>query len=60
MNRKLNVVNVVNNMKVIYMQSTIDKFIEKNRIGEVTGDPETIELTDDKNKVINKYYKFDK
>ena len=35
-------------MSLIYMQSTIENFIEKNRINEVTGDMETIELEDDK------------
>ena len=40
------------------MQSTIENFIEKNRINEVTGDMETIELEDDKGNLINKYYKL--
>ena len=47
-------------MSIIYMQSTIDNFITKNRVSEVTGDPEVVELTDDKDRVISKYYKFDK
>lgn len=45
-------------MSIIYMQSTIDNFFNKNRINEVVGNPEIVELTDDKNNVINKYYKF--
>jgi len=45
-------------MSLIYMQSTIENFIEKNRINEVTGDMETIELEDDKGNLINKYYKL--
>jgi len=40
------------------MQSTIENFIEKNRINEVTGDMETIELEDDKGNLISKYYKL--
>ena len=40
------------------MQSTIENFIEKNRINEVTGDMENIELEDDKGNLINKYYKL--
>ena len=51
---------IKSNMSIIYMQSTIDNFITKNRVGEITGDPEVVELTDDKDRVINKYYKFDK
>ncbi len=46
-------------MGIIYMQSTIDNFINKGRINEVVGDPEIVELKDDKDNVINKYYKFD-
>jgi len=45
-------------MSLIYMQSTIENFIEKNRINEVTGDMETIELEDDKGNLISKYYKL--
>ena len=41
------------------MQSTIDNFINKGRINEVVGDSEIVELTDDKDRVINKYYKFE-
>ena len=46
-------------MPVIYMQSTIDNFVNKGRINEVIGNPEIIELTDDKDNIITKYYKFE-
>ena len=41
------------------MQSTIDNFINKGRINEVVGTPEIVELTDDKDRVISKYYKIE-
>ena len=48
--------------KLIYMQSTIDFIIanHNHRITEIEnrGIPEIIELTDDKDNIINKYFKF--
>lgn len=46
--------------KIIYMQSTIDNMIN-NHPGmindvEAMGEPEVVELTDDKGEVNNKYY----
>lgn len=47
-------------MKVIYMQPTIDNFINKGRIHQLVGDPKIVELTDDKGNIKNKYYIFEK
>ena len=48
--------------KLIYMQSTIDFIIanHNHRITEIEnrGIPEIVELTDDKDNIINKYYKY--
>lgn len=47
-------------MKVIYTQETIDLFLQEGRIGEVEsmGDPEIIDIFDDKDMIVGKYYKF--
>tara|TARA_B110000858_G_scaffold41859_1_gene47788 strand:- start:49 stop:198 length:150 start_codon:yes stop_codon:yes gene_type:complete len=47
-------------MKVIYMQDTIEYFIREKRIGEVEvmGEPEIIDIFDDKDMIVGKYYKF--
>ena len=48
--------------KLIYMQSTIDFIIanHNHRITEIEnrGIPEIVELTDNKDNTINKYYKY--
>ena len=40
------------------MQSTIDNFIQKDRINVIEGTPDIVELTNDKGEVTNKYYKL--
>ena len=40
------------------MQSTIDNFIQKDKINIIEGNPEIIELTNDKGEIISKYYKL--
>jgi len=47
-------------MKVIYTQDTVEYFIRERRIGEIEsmGDPEQIDLFDDKDLIIGKYYKY--
>ena len=51
---------IVVKMKVIYMQDTIEYFIREKRIGEVEvmGEPEIIDIFDDKDMIVGKYYKF--
>ena len=51
---------IVAKMKVIYMQDTIEYFIREKRIGEVEvmGEPEIIDIFDDKDMIVGKYYKF--
>ena len=51
---------IVVKMKVIYMQDTIEYFIREKRIGEVEvmGEPEIIDVFDDKDMIVGKYYKF--
>ena len=51
---------IVVKMKVIYMQNTIEYFIREKRIGEVEvmGEPEIIDIFDDKDMIVGKYYKF--
>lgn len=44
-------------MSVIYMQQTIDNFINKGRIGEVQGIFDEVELLDGDGKVKTKYHK---
>ena len=49
-------------MSLIYMQSTIDNMLTnyQDKINDlnVLGEPEPVELIDDKGNVLNKYYIF--